>query len=105
MPNHVTNIIELSGDKGRFHEMLTAIQNDEYGRGSVDFNKIIPMPESLNIEASSSTDRGLKAYKGFIEVYTLGCTVNMDKLKNIRHSMLLLEFPLNRKKEIQGWEK
>ena len=83
MPNHVTNIIALSGDKDKIHAMLEAIQNEEYGVGSVDFNKILPMPESLNIEAGSSTDKGLKAYRGFVEVYTLGGTINMDKLKDI----------------------
>ena len=83
MPNHVTNIIKLSGDKGKIHAMLQAVQNDTYGIGSLDFGKIIPMPESLNIEAGSGTDRGLKAYKGFVEVYTLGGTINMDKLRDI----------------------
>lgn len=30
------------------------------------------MPKSLNIEAGSKTNRGLKAYKEFIDMYTFG---------------------------------
>lgn len=72
MPNHVANHISLQGDPEKIRSMLEAIQSDELGVGSVDFNKIIPMPKSLNIEAGSRTDRGLKAYRNFIEVYTFG---------------------------------
>ena len=72
MPNHVVNHISLQGDSVKIREMLEAIQSDEAGIGSVDFNKIIPMPESLGIEAGSQTDRGLKAYRDFIEAYTFG---------------------------------
>ncbi len=45
MPNHITNIVGFSGDESRIQSMLNEIQNDEYGIGSVDFNKIIPIPE------------------------------------------------------------
>ncbi len=43
MPNHITNIVGFSGDESRIQTMLKEIQNNEYGIGSVDFNKIIPM--------------------------------------------------------------
>ena len=83
MPTQVDNIVTLSGDEQEIRRMLERIKSDELGVGTVDFNKIIPMPESLNIEAGSRTDRGLKFYKDFIEVYTLGDTMNMDKLRSI----------------------
>ena len=70
MPNHVTNIIEIKGDPARVKALFEAVKSDEYGLGSIDFNKLIPMPPELDIEESSQTDRGLKAYKDFIEVYT-----------------------------------
>lgn len=72
MPNHVENHIEYSGDARQIKTMLESIKTDEYGIGTVDFNKIIPMPKSLNIEAGSKTNRGLKAYKEFIDMYTFG---------------------------------
>jgi hypothetical protein len=49
MPNYVKNIItfeEVSDEQ--MEEILEAIKNDEYGRGSIDFNKIIPIPEEIN---------------------------------------------------------
>ena len=72
MPNHVVNHISLQGDPQKIREVLEAIQSDEHGLGSLDFNKVIPMPEGLGIEAGSRTNRGLKAYRDFIEAYTFG---------------------------------
>ena len=83
MPNHIVNHISLQGDPKKIRSMLETIKSDEHGIGSVDFNKIIPMSKSLDIEASSRTDRGLKAYRDFIDVYTLAGTMNMEKLRNI----------------------
>ena len=79
MPNHVTNIIEIKGDPARIKSLFEAVKNDEYGLGSIDFNKLIPMPSELGIEEGSMTTRGLKAYKDFIEVYTFnGNKENFD---------------------------
>ena len=83
MPNHVTNVLTLHGDAARVREVLEAVRQDGLVLGSVDFNKILPMPESLNIEASSKTDAGLQAYRDFIEVYTLGGTLHQDELADI----------------------
>lgn len=83
MPNHVENIITLQGDEKKIREMLEAIKNDDLGIGTIDFNKITGMSKRLDIEAGSRTKRGLDFYKGFIEVYTLGGTMNMDKLRSI----------------------
>lgn len=81
MPNHVINIINIDGDKQKIEEMLSAIQNDEFGRGSIDFGKIIPMPESLNITSGSQTKDGLDYYRGFVDVYTLmGTRKGLDLL-------------------------
>ncbi len=66
MPNHVTNVVTFHGDQERVYEALKRIQKDGEGIGTIDFNKIIPMPESLEIEAGSRTDAGLKAYSEFI---------------------------------------
>ena len=42
MPNHVTNVLTLHGDAARVREVLEAVRQDRLG--SVDFNKILPMP-------------------------------------------------------------
>ena len=59
MPNHITNILTFEGGSEQVHAMLDKIKSDELGVGSIDFNKIIPMPESLAIEAGSRTDNAL----------------------------------------------
>ena len=81
MPNHVINIINFSGDQKKIAEMLESIKSDEIGIGSIDFQKIIPMPESLNIESGSRTTKGLKAYKDFVDICTFdGANKDMDLL-------------------------
>ena len=55
MPNHVTNIIEIKGNPDRVKALFEAVKNDEYGLGSIDFNKLITMPPELDIEESSHT--------------------------------------------------
>lgn len=47
MPNHVRNIIMLSGDKKQIAKLMEAVKADEIGLGSIDFNKVIPMPDSI----------------------------------------------------------
>lgn len=34
--------------------------------GSLDFNKLIPMPEPMNIESGTWTNQGLQAYRSFM---------------------------------------
>ena len=65
MPNHVENHIEFSGDKQRIDAMLEQSKDDEYGIGTIDFNKIIPMPESLNIEAGKQNRSWSESLSGF----------------------------------------
>ena len=84
MPNHVENHIEFNGDKQQIDAMINKIKSDKYGIGTIDFKKIITMPETLNIEAGSRTDHGLKAYREFIEVYTAGRS-NKEALKALEN--------------------
>lgn len=46
-----------------FHQMLEDLRLDGAPLGTIDFNKLIPMPESLDIEESSWTRRGLELYQ------------------------------------------
>lgn len=68
MPNHVKNIVKFNCDNEKLLEILLKIQydnngeNQEYGLGTIDFNKIIPMPESLKIEKGSRTDDAIELY-------------------------------------------
>ena len=67
MPNYVQNNITFSGDDAEIKKMLEAIKADEIGFGSIDFNKIIPIPESLIIESGSSSNKGIEMVKSYLE--------------------------------------
>ena len=81
MPNHIINTIRLTGDREKISELLESVKDNRFGIDSLDFNKVIPMPESLQIETSSSMERGLKAYKEFVDICTFdGANKDMDLL-------------------------
>lgn len=62
MPNHVKNIVTFDCDGEELQKILEHIKNDEQGVGSIDFEKIIPMPESLNITSGSVMQGAIKIY-------------------------------------------
>lgn len=68
MPNHVINHIEFDCPEERLKEILSSICYDDdseaevTGVGTIDFNKINPMPKSLDIVSGSSTDRSIELY-------------------------------------------
>ena len=67
MPNHITNIIQIDADADKVAEILAAVQADDAGLGSIDFNKLKPMPEFLtNTEAGSMTDKAVEVYLTYI---------------------------------------
>ena len=65
MPNHVTNILTITGPE----ELVAKIKSEisgSYDDGEpmhIDFNKIVPRPESLNITSGSSTSNGIAILK------------------------------------------
>ena len=79
LPNHLMSKIHFSGEQSRIDELLKFIKGEET---LFDFNKVIPMPESLNIEAGSRTDSGLKAYRDFITTYTMDGNNEKDLLNS-----------------------
>lgn len=68
MPNHVKNTLIFNCDERKLNEILAAIQYEkeddlvDYGIGTFDFNKVIPMPKSLKIESGTRTDNGINLY-------------------------------------------
>ena len=69
MPNHIKNTVRLECDAEKAKEIMTAVMVDpdpnnpeETGPGTIDFDKLIPMPKSLMIEAGSSTEHGIEIY-------------------------------------------
>ena len=48
MPNHITNILEFECTPERFKVIAESLKsNPDEPLGQVDFNTLIPMPESL----------------------------------------------------------
>lgn len=69
MPNHVKNTVRLECSTEKAKEIMAAVMVDpdpgnpeETGPGTIDFDKLIPMPKSLMIEAGSSTEHGIEIY-------------------------------------------
>ena len=57
MPNHITNILKFEGDSEQVHAMLDKIKSDELGFGSIDFNRIIPLPEASTLKQAPAQTR------------------------------------------------
>ena len=47
MPNHIRNKLKFKGNCLKIKSLLKCIADKEIGIGSIDFNKIIPMPDSI----------------------------------------------------------
>lgn len=76
MPNWVRNIVRMKGiaDKSLFIEAE--------GRKVFDFNKLIPMPESLGIESGSMTNENIIYY------LTERCTIPVRRLSSDKVELL-----------------
>lgn len=71
MPNHVANVVKMKGISE-----LPLFKIDDDGEKSFDFNKIIPMPESLDVCSGSITDECIVCY------LTQKGTVSIENLKD-----------------------
>ena len=56
MPNHVTNKIKFSGKQENIDKVLELIKGEEV----IDFNKIIPMPETLNLVSGGDDNASIQ---------------------------------------------
>ena len=61
MPNHITNRIKLIGEPAEIRRVMEAVKVDKIGLGSLDFEKIIPMPTDVD-----------DSYNWCIETATIG---------------------------------
>jgi hypothetical protein len=65
MPNHITNILRIVASEELTAQIKSEIRSvDEDGETRhIDFNKILPMPESLRITSGSTTSNGIAILK------------------------------------------
>lgn len=59
MPNYITNRVDLYGPKESIQNLIKSLESKE---SEIDFNKIIPMPESLNIASGSMEDQAIAVF-------------------------------------------
>lgn len=64
MPNHIVNVIEFSSVEVA-KKVVTETKTPDR---KFDFNTLIPMPESLDIESGSRTDEALILYELYNEL-------------------------------------
>ena len=83
MPNHITNVVEFHCDDDRFREIVEFLRGSKLDEplGAVDFNTLIPMPESLNIKSGSVGSRGLEAYRRFMKELETSASGNRAELE------------------------
>lgn len=62
MPNHVRNRLILKGDQSQINEIAERYKLDDDIVGSLDFNKIIPMPKELDITSGSDETTCIPLY-------------------------------------------
>lgn len=62
MPNNVTNEIKFYGQPEDIKAVRTLIKGSKDDLPMIDFDRLIPMPESLNIEAGSRTNDAINLY-------------------------------------------
>ena len=68
MPNNITNQITFGSDStalAAFQQMLHDMRMEGQPLGSFDFNKLLPMPKELDVEAGTRTDQGLKLVREY----------------------------------------
>lgn len=57
MPNHITNILTVKGSEKQVKEVFEAMKGQDT---LFDFNKIVKMPEELNVESSTDGRMGME---------------------------------------------
>jgi hypothetical protein len=78
MPNHVTNILTITGPEelvAMIKSEISGVYEDDGTTRLIDFNKIIPCPPSLNITSGTTTDNAIAILK-----WRQGDTSEIDRI-------------------------
>lgn len=59
MPNHIINRIKMIGEPAEINKVRETVKSDKYGIGTIDFEKIIPMPDNIFRGDLGPTERKL----------------------------------------------
>ncbi len=69
MPNHVTNILTITGQADEIKACLKTIKGDGNEERHIDFNKIVPRPKSLDITSGGRVDSAMALIKNDTEYF------------------------------------
>lgn len=83
--------------RAAFHSMLQEVRAEGQPLGSIDFNKLVPMPPELNMEADRRTDAGLKLYRKFLKTSTLVSIATLHATSEKREAAV--------REHLKRWEK
>jgi hypothetical protein len=102
MPNWVKNRLTIEGGNAEtvLAELTTA---DAYGERNFDFNKIIPMPESLHITAGSTTDSCVALYLTAVNPNVEYYGNKKDKVSHAKYSKMIEKLRASDKK-VNGFD-
>lgn len=78
MPNWVKHKITITGNENSLRDLMDRVRTSD---SEFDFNGIVPMPKSLDIEEGSRTDKGESLYRAFLSLIEQG--VKADEAKAI----------------------
>lgn len=91
MPNHVKNIIKLTGAQNEIDYIVNLITKTEEVDGEmqkvVDFNSLIPMPETLRVVSGAVSDECLRLY-----ISDVFCNDNVYGTKLKKHLEVLQRY-------------
>jgi hypothetical protein len=88
MPNHITNFMRVEGSAERTKELFNLIKGEEKQNGEeclIDFNKIVPMPSTLNITSSSNVDTAMNILSNNVQKLKEMLQYDWVKKKNINN--------------------
>ena len=63
----ITNTVVIHADSHEVSRILEAVKTEEFGVGSLDFNKVIPMPPELDLACTDRSTKAYDLYKEFLE--------------------------------------
>ena len=72
MPNYVMNRVHLSGEQSRINELMETVRCDDGELGTMDFNKLIPMPECLKVTSGSIETASVNVYLSALNPMNFG---------------------------------
>lgn len=90
MPNYVTNIISLHGDPKQIKQLLDQVAFEGHP-GTFDFNKVVPMPASLDITEGTIKEDAVNAYISATNPGNRSELSPVGKLKLGDHALLYVE--------------